>query len=200
MPDLLPLFLAASYLLGAIPCGFLIVRLDNRRDIRTLGSGNIGATNVLRARGWAPALLTLLLDAAKGALPVLAGRLLFDPPALAFAGGLAAVCGHVFPVFLGFRGGKGVAPLLGVLLAFQPLALAAFAASFLLVTGACRYVSLGSLSGTAAALAVLGFSQPAEVTLPALAAGLLVAFRHRANIKRLWHGNEHRLSLGKKYG
>jgi glycerol-3-phosphate acyltransferase PlsY len=199
LADLWPLYLAGSLLLGAVPTGYLVVRRRGHADIRTLGSGNIGATNVLRTQGWPAALLTLLLDIAKGALPVVAGWQLGAGPVLALGGGLAAVCGHIFSPFMKFRGGKGVAPLAGALLVFAPAALAAFAAAFLLILTLCRYVSLASMAGTVAALAVLGLSQPPGVAAPALAVGVLVLACHHANIGRLLAGRENRFSLGKRH-
>jgi acyl phosphate:glycerol-3-phosphate acyltransferase len=194
------LFLPGAYLLGGIPSGYLIVRLAGGGDIRSQGSGNIGAANVLRSRGWLVGLLTLLADMTKGALPVLLGRYLFASDALALAGGVAAVIGHIAPLFLKFRGGKGVAPLIGMLLVFQPVAVAVFAVVFVAVTALSRFVSLGSLAGTAAAVLILAFSHPPEVTLPVWGIALLILLRHHANIARLLAGTENRLVLGRKHG
>ena len=112
------LFIVFSYLLGSIPFGYLIFYFTEGRDIRTLGSGNIGATNVLRSKGKLAGLLTLALDILKGAVPVIYGRIHFDLPWIVLLGALAVLLGHVFPVFLKFRGGKGVASLVGIFLVF----------------------------------------------------------------------------------
>jgi acyl phosphate:glycerol-3-phosphate acyltransferase len=195
------LVVGLAYLLGAVPFGYLLTRLAGRGDIRRSGSGNIGATNVMRLLGWRLALPVLLLDAAKGAAAVLLARALApDPVALQLAAGFAAMAGHSFPVFLGFKGGKGVATALGVLI---PLGVSVALAAVLLfaaVVAATRYVSLGSITG-ALVLPLLfwllpGYSLP-HVYFGA-AAALLVILRHHANIGRLLRGREAR--FGRKAG
>ncbi|MEI6613490.1 MAG: glycerol-3-phosphate 1-O-acyltransferase PlsY [Chrysiogenales bacterium] len=190
-------FIVFSYLLGSIPFGYLIFYFTEGRDIRTLGSGNIGATNVLRSKGKLAGLLTLALDILKGALPVIYGRVHFDLPWFVLLGALAVLLGHVFPVFLKFRGGKGVASLAGVFLVFYFPALLVFLAVFLLTLKLTRYVSLASLLGTAALFFCILFTQVVEAAVVVLAMLLLIIFRHHANIQRLLAGNENKFSLKK---
>jgi len=191
------LFIACSYLLGSIPFGYLIFYFSEGKDIRTMGSGNIGATNVLRSKGKLAGLATLALDVLKGALPIVYGRIHFDLPWIVLLGGLAVLLGHVFPVFLKFRGGKGVGSLVGIFLVFAYPALLVFLLVFFLTLWLTRYVSLGSLLGTAALFFCVLFTQVAEAALVVLAMLLLVVFRHRANIRRLLAGNENKFSLRK---
>jgi len=194
-----------GYLLGSIPFGFVLVRLRGGGDIRNLGSGNIGATNVARTAGWSVGIATLVLDTAKGYLAVwLTGHLSAGNIRFMMYAGLAAIFGHVFSLWLGFAGGKGVAPALGVFLAIcWPAALAAVAL-FLLVTVFWRYVSLGSVSA-AAALPVLlyllyapGHAPPTAVSTCTLLAVALVIIKHRNNIERLLAGTEPRFEMGRK--
>jgi acyl phosphate:glycerol-3-phosphate acyltransferase len=192
-----PLLAAAivGYLLGSIPFGLLLTRAAGFGDIRRVGSGNIGATNVLRTGKKGLAGLTLLLDALKGLVAVLIGAIWGPGPELAAAG--AAILGHMFPVWLGFRGGKGVATALGVLLALAwPVALLAGGA-WLATAALFRYSSLAALAGAVAA-AVLApvFADPARAGLIAGIA-LLVILRHHQNIRRLLAGTESRISFGK---
>jgi len=182
-----------AYLLGSIPFGYLLYRLREGRDIRDTGSGNIGATNVFRAAGLAVAVATLLLDAAKGYLAVsLAAHLTANSQP---AQGLAAflvIAGHAFPIFLKFRGGKGVAPGLGAFLAIAPSAVLITMVIFVLVAIAWRYVSLASITAAAAfpfILAAGGNVSPALLAAALLGAGLIIA-RHRSNIHRLRMGAE----------
>ena len=191
------LYIAFSYLLGSIPFGYLICRFSGGKDIRTMGSGNIGATNVLRSKGKLAGLATLALDILKGALPVVYGRIHFDLPWVVLLGGLAVLLGHVFPVFLKFRGGKGVGPLVGVFLVFYYPGLLVFLLVFFVTLRLSRYVSLGSLLGTTALFFAILFTQVAETAMVALAMLLLVVFRHRANIGRLLAGNENKFSFRK---
>lgn len=191
------ILIAASigYLLGSIPFGLVLTQLAGLGDIRRIGSGSIGATNVLRTGNKALAALTLLLDLAKGLAAALIGALWGPEPALAAAG--AVVLGHIFPVWLGFRGGKGVATALGVLLAIAwPLALAAVAL-WLATAVIFRYSSLAALV-TAVASAVLApfWVEPASAGLIAVIA-VLIVLRHRENIHRLLAGTESRISFGK---
>jgi glycerol-3-phosphate acyltransferase PlsY len=184
-----------GYLLGSIPFGLLLSRLAGHGDIRRLGSGNIGATNVLRTGGKSLAALTLLLDAGKGAVAVALGA--HWGAAAALCAALAAVIGHMFPIWLGWRGGKGVATALGVLLVLAwPVALAA-----LLVWAAVALLSrYASLAALAAAVAAAGFAaiavdRPTAVVVAGIA--ILVVLRHHANIGRLLAGSESRISLKK---
>jgi glycerol-3-phosphate acyltransferase PlsY len=190
-------FIVFSYLLGSIPFGYLIFYFSEGKDIRTLGSGNIGATNVLRSKGKLAGILTLALDIIKGAVPVIYGLLHFDQPWFVLLGALAVLLGHVFPVFLKFRGGKGVASLVGVFLVFYYPALLVFLAVFLLTLKLTRYVSLASLLATAALFFCILFTQVAETAMVVFAMLLLIAFRHRANIQRLLAGTENKFSFKK---
>lgn len=195
------LLVLAAYCLGSISFGLLVVGALRRQDLRRVGSGNPGATNVLRAAGKGAALLVLLLDILKGALPILVGaRLGIGGPILALAA-VAAVLGHMLPLFHGFRGGKGVATAAGALGALEPLLLAVAGAVFVAVVGWTRYVSLASMSAVVAyclfALVAVERSWLAGErfwVLPAAAAiAVLVVARHHANIGRLWRGEEPRL-------
>lgn len=197
MPEQEILFLVVSYLVGSIPFGYLIFYVTDRKDIRTVGSLNIGATNVLRSKGKLAGLLTLALDIAKGALPVLYAQNHFDSPVLIIAGGAAVVLGHVFPIFLKFRGGKGVGALAGVLLAYDIPALVVFLIVFLGIVILTRYVSLGSVVGTGAAFFVILFTRMAEVSAIFFLLTLLIIIRHQSNIARLLDGSERKLSLRK---
>lgn len=183
-----------SYLLGAIPFGLVVTRLATHRDVREAGSGNIGATNVVRVAGKKWGAVTLVLDAAKGMLAVAAGAALADPPWLSAACGFAAFAGHCFPVYLNFRGGKGVATALGVMLVAAPGAAAASVAVFAVVFAAARVVSVASL---AAALALTPATWFLTANAPAtwLAVGIvtIVFARHTGNIKRLVRREEARL-------
>jgi glycerol-3-phosphate acyltransferase PlsY len=197
-----PLLLAA-FLMGAIPFGYVIGRVFFHADIRALGSKNIGMTNVWRNFGAGAGIATLILDAAKGAVPVLAGRWLLHAPfgadtsrtALMLGGlALATILGHTFTPFLNFKGGKGVATALGAVTALVGIWVLIPAAVFAIVLAVFRYVSLGSLSAAATLLAC-------TLALPALRvyawlgilAMLLVAFTHRENIGRLIGGKERKL-------
>ena len=190
-------FIVFSYLLGSIPFGYLIFYFTEGRDIRTLGSGNIGATNVLRSKGKLAGLLTLALDILKGALPVIYGRVHFDLPWFVLLGALAVLLGHVFPVFLKFRGGKGVASLVGIFLVFYYPALLVFLAAFLLALQLTGYVSLASLLATSALFFCILFTKGAETAMVVFVMLLLIVFRHRSNIQRLLAGNENKFSFRK---
>jgi glycerol-3-phosphate acyltransferase PlsY len=190
-------FIFFSYLLGSIPFGYLIFLFTEKKDIRTMGSGNIGATNVMRSKGKLAGLLTLALDILKGAVPVIYGRAHFDLPWLVLLGALAVLLGHVFPVFLKFRGGKGVASLVGIFLIFYYPALLVFLAVFVAVVFLTCYISLGSLLGVIALFFCILFTQVVEAAVVVLAMLLLIIFRHCANIKRLLAGNENKFSFKK---
>ncbi len=178
---------AGAYLLGSIPFGLLLGRALGGVDVRAAGSGNIGATNVARTAGKAAGGLVLALDAAKGAAPISIGQHGLEAPiSVVVVAGLFAVLGHVFPVWLRFRGGKGVATALGVFLALSPLATSSAIAVFALVFALRRVVSLGSLIASVALVPlVAGLDGRREVlALTVLVAGLVVV-RHRGNIRRL---------------
>jgi glycerol-3-phosphate acyltransferase PlsY len=193
--------LVGAYLLGSVPWSYLIVRFARRQDIRKLGSGNVGATNVLRAAGRLPAALALLLDIGKGAAAVAAARAAELSPALAGAAALAVIAGHVFPVFLGFRGGKGVATTAGAFGTLAPLPALLSAAAFVLVVLWGRWVSLGSIVAVALFPVFLylgglwGFTAAVSPPLvaSAVAAAALVVARHASNLRRLRAGTEPRL-------
>jgi glycerol-3-phosphate acyltransferase PlsY len=194
IPTLLALLI--GFLLGSIPFGLVLTRAAGLGDIRQIGSGNIGATNVLRTGDKKLALLTLLLDGAKGAAATLVAAR-FGPGMAILAAG-ASVIGHMFPVWLGFRGGKGVATALGVLLALSwPVGLAA-AAVWLATAVVTRYSSLAALVAAAATPFIAWFAtedRPRTALIAGIAA--LVILRHHANIRRLARGEESRIKLGK---
>lgn len=195
--DLLTIaFCLLGYLLGSIPFGLLLTKAAGLGDIRGIGSGNIGATNVLRTGRKGLAAATLLLDALKGAAAVLLARA-WGNETLALYAGLAAVIGHLFPVWLGFKGGKGVATGLGVLLAASwPIGVIACAV-WLVVAAAARFSSLAALAAFASApLAALGLEEFAVVKL-AFTVAVLVFVRHQANIRRLLNGTEPRIGRSK---
>jgi glycerol-3-phosphate acyltransferase PlsY len=179
--------LLGSYLAGGIPTGYLLVKRWRGADIRTLGSGNPGTANVYRTAGARLGAATLLVDALKGYLPVLAAQRLFpSAPWLALACGAAAVIGHDWTVFLGFRGGKGVATSAGVFLALAPKAMACTAAAFALGLALTGHISVGSMVG-ALALPVCCwlFKDGGPVTALGAAAGALILYKHIPNMRRL---------------
>ncbi len=184
-----------GYVLGSISFAVLIVRATTGTDIRAEGSGNAGATNVLRAHGKRLAFVVALFDVAKGAAAVLLMRLVTADPRWAAAAGFAAILGHVFPVFYGFRGGKGVATAVGAFLALSPLALLVCLAIFVAVVAATRYVSLGSVVSMVLLPPIAGllFHAPRAVVTAAGATAVLVLVKHLANLKRLARGEERRL-------
>lgn len=193
------LLLLAAYLIGGIPFGYLLVRLKTGRDVRALGSGNIGATNVLRTTGRALGVVTLGLDVAKGWFAVwLMGRYLALDPFWMSAAGVAVVLGHAYPIFLRFKGGKAVASFVGVALALAPAALAAVLILFVAVVAWSRYISLGSITGAALfPLAVWLLYHPEwPVTGASVLCGAFIVWRHRSNIERLRAGTENVFSLG----
>lgn len=213
------LVVIVAYLIGSIPFGYLIVRLSGAGDIRETGSGGTGATNVSRRAGKAAGILTLVLDAAKGACAVLVARVLVARAVvgvgvfvsseeieyakwLVAASAVAAIVGHIFPVWLKFRGGKGVATAVGVFLMLAPLALLGAGVVFVAVVTFTRYVSLASL-GAAASIPVFLWVQKlliqprADIKAPLTAAVIIAAlvfFAHRGNIARLMKGTEPKFS------
>jgi glycerol-3-phosphate acyltransferase PlsY len=183
MTWLLPI---AAYLCGSIPFGLLIAKVATGGDVRAVGSGNIGATNVARAAGRPAAIATLALDAIKGLVPVLlATRTPEAPPMLPSCCAVAAVLGHCFPVWLRFRGGKGVATGLGVSLALAPAAAAAGAAAWLALYKIFHISSVGSLAGVAVALAVAALTADQYAVYGLVGIALIIVLQHRANIRRL---------------
>ncbi|HEV8344183.1 MAG TPA: glycerol-3-phosphate 1-O-acyltransferase PlsY [Candidatus Binatia bacterium] len=189
------LMLLFAYLLGSIPTGFLLGSFSGI-DIRKAGSGNVGATNVARVVGKKQGVITLLVDVAKGFIPVLiASRLGFDLTVTGLVA-LAALVGHLYPVFLKFQGGKGVATALGIFLAIAPLASLALVVVFAVVMLAWRWVSLASMTAAGAApLVLLIFSYPSPLVVLGLMIALLIIFRHQENIRRLRSGAEPKFEL-----
>jgi acyl phosphate:glycerol-3-phosphate acyltransferase len=186
------LYFVIAYLIGAIPIGVILSKIKGI-DPRKTGSGNIGATNVMRAAGKIFGLLTLIGDILKGLIPTLiAINSGLSSPVIA-AIGLATFLGHLFPVYLKFKGGKGVATALGVYVAINPYAILISIIIFILVFAKWRYVSLGSLIGTGVMpLALIAFKSPMEYTYLSLAVGILIFIKHKDNIKRLVAGKENR--------
>jgi len=186
--------LVASYLIGAIPVGFLVARAAGGFDIRGKGSGSIGATNVLRTLGPVPAVLTLLGDVVKGYLAVRVAEVLGPEPVWGAAGALLAVVGNCWPVFLRFRGGKGMATAFGAFLTLVPKAVLPAAVLFIAIVAISRYVSLASIAAVLVlpvGAFVLGY--PRASTGAAALAALVILWRHRENIRRLADGKENRL-------
>jgi len=191
-----------AYLLGSIPFGYLIVRWQKGFDVRTIGSGSIGATNVMRSLGVAGFVATFLLDVGKGTAAVLlAARLTANDPRWIAVATTVAILGHCFPVWLRFRGGKGVATGVGVFIALAPLQVGLALVIFAAVLAIWRYVSLGSICGAAAFPALLYFLKQPPPPLPivlgaAIGAAIIVA-KHHSNIRRLLSGSENRLGKRK---
>ncbi len=189
------IFVALAYLSGSVPVGFLLASLTGV-DIRRQGSGNIGATNVARVVGWRRGLLTLLGDVLKGLLPVLLALYFGLEPWAIFWVGLTSFLGHVYPVFLKFRGGKGVATALGILLAVAPAATAILALVFAVVAVSSRAVSLASLIAAALAPLVLWLLWcPLPFVALSFVLALLIVVRHRENIQRLLAGVEPKFKI-----
>ena len=195
----------ASYLLGAIPFGFLLAKIFGGADVRKAGSGNIGATNVSRVAGPLAGILTLVFDAAKGSAAVLLAAHLTDNSALwMVVAGFLALIGHCYPIWLNFRGGKGVATAAGVFLVLSPAAMFSALAIFIIVVIAWRFVSLGSLAAAASIPLLMYFlwaphhAPPLAVTFGSLAISTLVIYKHDANMQRLVEGTETKFSFSKK--
>ena len=184
--------IAAAYLIGSIPTGLLLGKAYGI-DVRKEGSGNIGATNLYRTVGRKVGIITLIGDCLKGFLPVLLLKFSALPPEFAAWVGLAAFCGHVFSLFLKFKGGKGVATALGVFLALAPLAVAIAIALFAVLMFFWRYVSLGSISAAAVMpLVVFLLGENRAVTSVTFIIAVIVIWRHHENIKRLLSGSENK--------
>jgi glycerol-3-phosphate acyltransferase PlsY len=195
------LVLVVAYLVGGIPFGFLLVKLKTGEDVRSKGSGNIGATNVLRTTGRAAGVATLLLDMAKGYLAVwLEGRLTGGNVEWMSGAALAVMIGHSYPAFLRFRGGKAMASFVGAWLCLTPLPLAAVLVVFVVMAAWTRHISLGSIVGAGTfPLAVwLIAHPPATVVVTAILSGALILYRHRENIARLRAGTESVFSFGSR--
>jgi acyl phosphate:glycerol-3-phosphate acyltransferase len=189
----MPLIIAAAYLIGSIPFALILARRWGAADLRRVGSGNLGATNVLRASGVTAGMLVAALDIAKGAVSVVLAQRLGGDGAGPAAAGVAAIVGHVYPVWLGFRGGKGVATACGVFTVLTPLAVPPALAIFLASVWATRYISVGSvLASVVLPTAAYVTGSPGPVVVAAVAASVLIVFRHRSNLARLREGTERR--------
>ena len=198
-----PLTTLIAYLLGSIPFGYLIVRWQRGIDVRATGSGSIGATNVMRNLGVLGFVATFILDAGKGVLAVLlASKMTLQNPTWVAAAAFAAVLGHCFPVWLRFRGGKGVATGVGVFIALAPWQVVLVLVIFAIVVAIWRYISLGSIVATAAfpVLVQLMKHPPIQVVLGAAGAALVIIARHHANITRLLKGTESKVGQKKAIG
>lgn len=187
------LVLAASYLLGSIPFSYLVAR-QRGVDVRAVGSGNVGATNVMRSVGKGAGLVAFVLDAAKGAVAALIAQRSGLGIAVASLAAVSAIVGHMYPVWLGFKGGKGVATGAGAFLPLAPLATVVALVVFAVTLAVTRYVSLGSMLGAVslAVVAALGGAPP-PVWAAAASMALLIVWKHRANIQRLAAGTESRI-------
>lgn len=195
------LSLVLAYLIGGIPFGYLLVKFATGRDVRASGSGNIGATNVLRTTGRGAGVATLVLDIAKGVFAVwLADRLSSGSPLWMSLAALAVMAGHAYPVFLKFQGGKAVASFIGAFLYLTPAPLLASLLVFVIAVAATKYISLGSI--LAAGFFPLGVYLILHPETPVLAAaavaGGFIVWRHRANLERLRAGNENVFRWSKK--
>jgi glycerol-3-phosphate acyltransferase PlsY len=191
--------LVSAYVLGAIPFGYLLVRFTTGTDVRASGSGNIGATNVLRTTGRAAGVATLVLDIAKGFVAVwIAGRLTGHDPLWTSLAALAVMAGHAYPVFLGFKGGKAMASCVGAFLCLTPVAIAATLVVFVVAVAWTRYISMGSVIASATLpLAVWILAKPPlPPLLAAIIAGGFVIYKHSSNIQRLRQGTEHVFRFG----
>lgn len=188
------LALTLAYLMGSIPFAFLVAR---RRgvDLRQRGSRNVGASNVLRTSGVSSAVTAMCLDAVKGSIAVLVASAMSSGLAVPVAAGLASVVGHVYPVWLGFRGGKGVATAAGVFAVLAPIALAVAGVVFIVTVWLTRYISIGSIAGAAALTVVAASGEPRAIVVGAAVVTSLIVFRHRDNLVRVRAGTERRVGL-----
>jgi glycerol-3-phosphate acyltransferase PlsY len=187
-------YFAGAYLIGSIPSGLIAVRLIGGKDPRKAGSGNIGATNVSRTSGKAAGIVTLIGDALKGALPVYVVTTLTPDIMIASITALLAFLGHLFPIYLKFKGGKGVATALGIMLVISPIAIALSVLIFVILVLITRYVSIGSMGAAIAMPVTLSFigGDKYYILLTGVIATLIIV-KHTANIKRILHGAEHKV-------
>ena len=198
MDNLLFIFvLIIIYLIAAIPTGVILSRLMGSEDVRLKGSGNIGATNVYRVAGKLAGILTLAGDIMKGFLPLLACKTWLAPtPTQLGVASAIAIIGHCYPVYLKFKGGKGVATAVGIFLVLSPQAVLMVLVVFVLTVVTTRYISLGSvLAAMSAPLLILMLNHPQPIFLATLFIAMLVVWRHRTNIHRLMHGSEDRFKF-----
>ena len=194
------IIMLVAYLLGSIPFGYIFAKLFGKTDIREHGSGNIGATNVLRVMGWKLALPVFVLDLLKGFMAVFLAKIVDSGSLLPLAAGILVMLGHSFPLFLGFKGGKAAATAIGVLLALSGWVTLALFAAAVLILAVTRYVSLASVVGSLLVpifFWLFGFDLPHIIF--GLAVAALVVFRHQANIKRLLSGTEPKLKFGSRH-
>ena len=183
-----------AYLIGSVPFAWLLARRWGAADLRRVGSGNIGAANVLRASGVKAGVLVAVLDIAKGALSVMLAARFGDNAAAPAAAGLAAIVGHIYPVWLRFRGGKGVATACGVFSMLTPLAVPPALGIFVVTVWITKYISLGSvLASIALPPIAYALGSPTPAVAAACAASVIIVFRHRANVLRLRTGTERRI-------
>jgi glycerol-3-phosphate acyltransferase PlsY len=188
------LVLVASYLLGSIPCSYLVARKWGIADVRKVGSGNVGATNVMRSAGKLPGLVAFGLDFAKGTAASLLALRVASEGSLAALAAATAVIGHMHSVWIGLKGGKGVATGAGAFLPLAPAATAIALGVFAVTLAVTRYVSLGSVLGTLSlALAAFLLGTPPSVVLSAALVGMLIVWKHRGNLERIRGGAENRL-------
>jgi len=185
-----------AYLIGSVPFALIIAKRWGEPDLRRIGSGNLGAANVLRSSGVTACVLVALLDVGKGAAGVmLAARLDGSNTAPAVAG-FAAIVGHIYPVWLRFRGGKGVATACGVFTALAPVAVPPALAVFLVAAWLTKYISVGSVLASAALPPIAyAMGMPMPIVAAAVAAAVLIVFRHRSNLARVWLGTERRIGV-----
>jgi glycerol-3-phosphate acyltransferase PlsY len=191
--------LITAYLIGGVPFGYLLVKMKSGKDVRSMGSGNIGATNVLRTTGRALGVITLILDIAKGALAVwLMDYFTAGSPWWTSAAAIAVIFGHAYPIFLNFKGGKAVASFIGAFLYLTPLPLLASLIVFVVAVAITRYISFGSiLAAGLFPLAVYLISHPpAPVLIASIICGVFIVWRHKANMDRIRAGNENVFSFG----
>lgn len=192
------IIIVLTYLFGSLPSGYLLVKLFGKKDIRKTGSGNIGATNVKRVLGWSGAIAVFLMDLLKGALPVyLASDYFGLNDWLVVLVGLVAVVGHLYPIFLGFRGGKGISTSAGAFLILSPLALACAFVVWLIIYITTKYSSLGSLLAAMTIMVLQVFNKGAwdinlSITVFTIIIILIITYKHRTNIERLLRGQENK--------
>ncbi|MCX7973081.1 MAG: glycerol-3-phosphate 1-O-acyltransferase PlsY [Candidatus Aminicenantes bacterium] len=183
-----------AYLVGSIPTGYLLFKIKAKKDIRSLGSGSTGATNILRTSGLLLALIVLALDIAKGALPAVLIKRSISSPSLGLLCSFLATLGHCFPIFIGFRGGKGVATSLGVFAVYSWPSVLVAAFIFLVTVAATRFVSLGSLVSSLSMVPLIYFFfHDLKFLLVTILFIFLIWIKHRENLKRLWRGEENKL-------
>ncbi len=185
------LYYLFSYIIGSIPTGFILFYIVKREDIRKVGSGNTGATNVIRNQGKLTGIFTLLIDLIKGAVPVIYGIINYKdfPEIIIIAGGLA-IFGHIFPVFLKFKGGKGVATFAGVFLLFSLKTAPFFIIAFLVTIFFTKYVSLASIAGVTTVFFYIMFTEMVEISIITFIICLMIIIKHRLNFIRIIKGNE----------